>query len=254
MKSFNATVFVFAVLSGFASRNALLAQETANLQSEHTKTVGISQPVVLNSLEASNSVEALRRHLEGDCWLSLIVDINGNPQDIQVLKCTDAEIDQLSLDSVSKYRFKPATRPDGTPVRIPIAIQVSFSLGEGNRSKSGVIYSIQGPVNSETAKAGTDGVLHLTEEMQSPVLSKFVDEGFSSMASNLSKASSLSNQPYCNVLLSIDANGKPFNPKAMCNDATLEQPAIDSLLHSHYKPGKINGRQVPIRISAHLKF
>ena len=45
MKSFNATVFVFAVLSGFASRNALLAQETANLQSEHTKTVESVNPL-----------------------------------------------------------------------------------------------------------------------------------------------------------------------------------------------------------------
>jgi hypothetical protein len=254
MKSFNATVFVFAVLSGFASRNALLAQETANLQSEHTKTVGISQPVVLNSLEASNSVEALRRHLEGDCWLSLIVDIDGNPQDIQVLKCTDAEIEQLSLDSVSKYRFKPATGSDGTPVRVPITVLVSYSLGNGNRSKSGVIYEVQPAVNSGTSKPGPDGVYLISEEMQSPVLSRFVDQGFSFLASSLSKISSVPNLPFCNVMLSIDIKGKPFNPKAMCNDATLEQPAIDSLLHSHYKPGKLRGTQVPIRISVHLKF
>jgi len=254
MRSLNATVLAFAVLSSFASQNVSLAQQAANPQSEQTKTDGINQPVLLNTQEALYSDEALRRHLEGDCQLSLIVDIYGNPQKIQVLKCTDEEISQLSLDAVSKYRFKPATAPDGTPVPLSIKVQVSFRSGDGNSSKSGVIYEVQGPVNSETSKPGPDGVFLLTEEMRSPVLSKFVDQGFSSSASRLSKASSLSNQPYCNVLLSIDVKGKPFNPKAECNDATLEQPAVDSLLHSHYKPGKLNGRPVPIRISIHLKF
>jgi hypothetical protein len=254
MKSSYATFLAFAVLSSFASQDASLAQEAANPQSEQTKTGGINQPVLLNTLEASNSGEALRRHLEGDCLLSLIVDIDGNPQKIQVLKCTDAGINQLSLDSVSKYRFKPATGPDGTPVQVPLTVQVSFRLGDGNRSKSGVIYEIQSPVNSETSKPDPDGVFLLTEEMRSPVLSKFVDQGFSSSASSLSKVSSRSNQPYCNVLLTIDVKGKPFNPKAECNDAILEQPAVESLLHSHYKPGKLNGKQVPIRISVHLKF
>ena len=254
MKSLYATVLAFAVLSSFASQNASLAHEAAIPQSEQTKTSGINPPVPLNTPEAEFSDEARRRGLEGDCLLSLIVDIYGNPQNIQSLKCADAVFNQPSLDSVSKYRFKPATRPDGTPVPFPIKVTVTFRLFDGERSNSGVIYKIQNPVHYEISKPDPDGVFPLTEDMQPPVLSKFVDQGFSSSASNLSKASALSNQPYCNVLLSIDAKGKPFNPEAECDDATLERPAVDSLLQSRYKPGKLNGRRVPIRISVHLKF
>jgi TonB family protein len=254
MKSLFAAVLTFAVLSGFVFQNASLAKEAAEPRSEHTKTSGINPPVPLNTPEAEFSDEARRRALEGDCLLSLIVDIYGNPQNIQILKCADAVFNQPSLDSVSRYRFKPATRPDGTPVPFPIQVTVSFRLFDGERSKSGVIYKIQNPVGNEISKPDPDGVFPLTEEMRPPVLSKFVDQGFSTSASSLSKTAALSNQPYCNVLLSIDVKGRPFNPKAECNDAALEKPAVDSLLQSHYKPGELNGSKLPIRISVHLKF
>jgi len=60
--------------------------------------------------------------------ISLLVGTDGLPTDLHVVKSVGAGLDEKALDSVSKYRFKPAMK-DGNPVPARITVEVSFRLG-----------------------------------------------------------------------------------------------------------------------------
>jgi TonB family protein len=71
---------------------------------------------------------ARRKHLEGTVLLQTIVQPDGSPTDIQVLKSPDPELSRMAMDSVSRWRFKPARSTDGEAVQYKLAIEVTFQL------------------------------------------------------------------------------------------------------------------------------
>jgi TonB family protein len=86
-----------------------------------------SAPVVLNSVEAEFSDEARSTKFQGVCLLSVIIDQNGKPQNIRILRPLGHGLDQKAMEAVSKYRFKPAMR-NGKPVPVMITVEVDFRL------------------------------------------------------------------------------------------------------------------------------
>jgi hypothetical protein len=88
-----------------------------------------------------------------------------------------------------------------------------------------------------------------TKIVTSPAMARFVDDGYGDAAYDEDGSSP------CDVLLTIDTAGKALDPVVSnCSKPKLEKPAMDSLLNSLYKPGKLNGRPVPIRLQVHLEF
>ncbi|MGO9776683.1 MAG: energy transducer TonB [Terracidiphilus sp.] len=93
-----------------------------------TKVGGqVSQPVPLNNVEAVFTDAARRAHFQGICLLSLIVDVQGMPQNVHVVKPLDYGLSENAVDSVNRYRFKPAMK-DGMPVPVKINVEVNFRL------------------------------------------------------------------------------------------------------------------------------
>jgi hypothetical protein len=93
-----------------------------------TKVDGrVSHPVILNNVEAVFTDAARKAKYGGICELSLIVDANGMPQNVQVVKPLDYGLSENAVDSVLKYRFKPAMK-DGTPVPVMIHVEVNYHL------------------------------------------------------------------------------------------------------------------------------
>jgi TonB family protein len=82
-------------------------------------------PVPLNTIEAPYTPEALKAGINGACLVSLIIDTQGMPQDLQMVRSLDPGLDQNAITSVSKYRFKPAMS-DGEPVPVRITVEVNF--------------------------------------------------------------------------------------------------------------------------------
>jgi TonB family protein len=89
---------------------------------------GISAPVVIKSVNARYTDEARAARLAGVCIITLIVDAQGMPQDVHVIRKLEPGLDQKALDAVRQYRFKPATKKDGTPVAARITVAVEFHL------------------------------------------------------------------------------------------------------------------------------
>jgi TonB family protein len=87
-------------------------------------------PKALNNVEAEFSDEARRGRFEGFVLVSLVVNKEGLPEDLQVERPAGHGLDEKALEAVRQYRFTPAMR-DGNPVAVRIRVEISFRLGQG---------------------------------------------------------------------------------------------------------------------------
>ena len=88
----------------------------------------VSAPVPLFEPEAEFSDEARRAKYQGVCLVALIVDAQGNPQNVRVIRPLGMGLDEKALEAVRKYKFKPAMRDGKTPVAVPVNVEVNFRL------------------------------------------------------------------------------------------------------------------------------
>jgi len=88
----------------------------------------ISAPVVIHSVEAEFSDEARRAKYQGVCIISLVVDAQGNPQDIHIARALGMGLDEKAIEAIRQYKFRPAMKDGKTPVPVLISIEVDFRL------------------------------------------------------------------------------------------------------------------------------
>jgi protein TonB len=90
---------------------------------------GVSAPTLLYKVEAEFSDEARRAKYEGVVLVSLIVDANGNPQQVRVSRSLGMGLDEKALEAVRQYKFKPAfDKVSGKNVPVQMSVEISFHL------------------------------------------------------------------------------------------------------------------------------
>jgi protein TonB len=215
-------------------------------------------PRPVNSPEAQIPDEALRAGLNGMCLVSLVVDARGDPQDPRIVRCTDQMFADNSLAAVRRYKFKPATDPKGEAVAVKITIEMAFRHN-GGYSPPGLPYmpppqvglQFLTPPTTTSKEAGPDGVYPLTSAFQPPndlpKVVKYHIDGLRKAASSSPPGTA------CDILLTIDAVGKPSDPKALhCDNTSLDEPAINALMKSKFKSARLNAKAVAVRTMVHL--
>jgi periplasmic protein TonB len=88
---------------------------------------GVSAPIVIYSVDPEFSDAARRAKYQGVCVLSLIVDAQGNPQNIQVVRALGMGLDEKAIEAAKQYKFKPAYF-HGHPVASLINLEVNFRI------------------------------------------------------------------------------------------------------------------------------
>ena len=88
---------------------------------------GVSAPQLIFAPDPEFSDEARRAKYQGVCVVSLIVDAQGNPQRVQVVRHLGMGLDEKAVEAVKQYRFKPATL-QGKPVPVEVNIEVNFRI------------------------------------------------------------------------------------------------------------------------------
>jgi protein TonB len=88
---------------------------------------GVSAPQVIHSIQPEFTDEARRANYEGTVSIQLIVDSQGVPQDIRATRHLGMGLDQMAIDAVRQYRFRPAMY-QGHPVSVQMVIEVDFHL------------------------------------------------------------------------------------------------------------------------------
>lgn len=88
---------------------------------------GVSAPEVVHSVEPEFTEDARKSNFQGTVAIQLIVDSQGNPQDVRVVHHLGMGLDQKAVDAVRQYKFKPAMY-QGHPVAVQLIIDVDFRL------------------------------------------------------------------------------------------------------------------------------
>lgn len=88
---------------------------------------GISAPQAISSPDPEYTEEARQAKKQGTCVLSMVVDEQGHPRDLRVVRGLGFGLDAKALDAVRRWRFQPALK-DGRPVNVQISVEVEFHL------------------------------------------------------------------------------------------------------------------------------
>jgi hypothetical protein len=214
---------------------------------------GVKAPVPLNQVQLLFPPEALEKRISGKCAVSFLVDLDGHPKQVKVIRCTDPVFAESSSSWVKKYRFTPATTQDGKPVPVISTSVINWDLYVFPKPENipvvKVLCEFGKPASTTSSAVGTDGVYSLSDAVTPPRLVQFSDDGYQMLAFERP-----GNSP-CDMLLTIDANGKASDPQNVnCEKPKLANAATKSLLDSRFQPGSLKGVNVPVRASVHLEF
>jgi len=120
------------LLAGFLPPLQIGVAQTQPASEIHVRRLNprtMSIPVLVHSVDPVYTVEARRAKYQGACVVSLIVDEQGNPQDIHVVRPIGMGLDEKAIEVVKQYKFKPAImKGSGTPVSVQMNVEVSFRL------------------------------------------------------------------------------------------------------------------------------
>ena len=89
----------------------------------------ISAPQIKYRVTAQYTDEAKRANFEGVCLIGLIVNAQGNPVNVHVVRPLGMGLDEKAIEAIKQYKFKPAMKDGKTPVPVLVTIEVDFRLG-----------------------------------------------------------------------------------------------------------------------------
>jgi len=88
---------------------------------------GVSSPELIYKVDPEFSEEARKAKFMGIVLVNLIVDQNGQPQNVHVLRGVGMGLDEKVVEAVKQYRFK-AAREAGKPVAVELNVEVNFQI------------------------------------------------------------------------------------------------------------------------------
>jgi TonB family protein len=84
-------------------------------------------PTLIHKTEPLYTSEAQQKGVEGRAVLIVVIDTNGLPTDIKIASPLGMGLDQMAIECVQQWRFKPGTK-NGVPVPVTATIEVNFRL------------------------------------------------------------------------------------------------------------------------------
>ena len=190
------------------------------------KDPGVSNPIVAAEKKPSYTSAAMRRKIQGVVHMTAVIDRDGKPTDITVVKSLDNQygLDDNAVAALKEWRFKPAMK-DGKPVLFHVTIEMSFTLRDDRvysrtdpAVKAPVVLTEKRPVyTAEAARAKIEGVVTI--------------EGI------------------------IGIDGKLREMRVVKGlDSGLDANALAAAEQWTFTPGSLNGRPVPYRVTIELTF
>lgn len=99
---------------------------------------GVTPPQVIHSAYPEYPDSARREKVDGVCIVAILVDVNGIPKDVHVVRSIESSVDpefrsaakdmdKNAVKTASKFRFKPATY-HGQPVPIAIKLEINYRI------------------------------------------------------------------------------------------------------------------------------
>lgn len=89
---------------------------------------GIGYPKCIYCPDLGYSKESRLAGTEGLVVLQVVVQVNGKPTNIEIIRSLRKSLDESAADAVQRWRFKPAFNQQGIPVATATQIEVTFRL------------------------------------------------------------------------------------------------------------------------------
>jgi TonB family protein len=87
----------------------------------------VSAPTLIFAPNPEFTEKARQAKYQGVCVISLIIDAQGKPKRVQVVRHLGMGLDKKAVEAVKQYTFTPAMR-FGQPVAVEVNIEVNFRL------------------------------------------------------------------------------------------------------------------------------
>ena len=88
---------------------------------------GISPPAIRHEVKPVYTVDALRREIEGDVVLEVVVLANGAVGEIRIVRSLGYGLDETAVAAMRQWRFHPARR-QGVTVDVVVEVAMEFRL------------------------------------------------------------------------------------------------------------------------------
>ncbi|MBL8112086.1 MAG: energy transducer TonB [Acidobacteria bacterium] len=92
-----------------------------------TGTEGVSEPVLIHSVDPVYPNLAIRARLQGFVLVEAIIAADGTVTDVRMLETTSPLFNAAAIDAVRKWRYRPATY-SGLAVPVYLTVRVTFTL------------------------------------------------------------------------------------------------------------------------------
>jgi periplasmic protein TonB len=88
---------------------------------------GVSAPQIIHSVDPQFTDQARQADYQGTVSIQLIIDSQGNPQNVRVVRHLGMGLDEKAMEAVRQYRFRPAMY-QGHAVAVQMIVNVDFHL------------------------------------------------------------------------------------------------------------------------------
>ena len=88
---------------------------------------GVTSPRPIYRVEPSYTDGARTSKLQGSVLLGIIINDQGRPEEIKVIRSLDPGLDEQAVQAVQQWQFTPGMK-DGAPVSVTAVIEVNFRL------------------------------------------------------------------------------------------------------------------------------
>lgn len=98
---------------------------------------GVTPPLLIYSVDPEFTDKARKKKLSGTCIVSMVVDVTGTPQNVQVVESIASSnpklqsaakgLDENAIKAARQYRFKPGTY-QGKPVPVEIKVEIDYRI------------------------------------------------------------------------------------------------------------------------------
>jgi TonB family protein len=94
------------------------------------------KPRVIHRVEPVYPADAREKNIKGSVILTMVVDREGNPQDVKIWRSLYPSMDQAALEAARQMRFEPALK-DGQPVSETLRVEFYFSMEDWHVAVTG---------------------------------------------------------------------------------------------------------------------
>jgi len=112
---------------GVGNRRGPRAGDGGNVSGAFSLNAVSTPPVLIHKVEPEYSDEARRARFNGTVILRIVIDANGQPTNLEIVRSPGLGLGERAVQSVAKWRFRPG-RLDGKPVAVLATVEVNFSL------------------------------------------------------------------------------------------------------------------------------